>query len=161
MAKKKRYKDIHGTTKVGDFLRAIGKSGLVEKALGVAGNVVTGNYLEALKTLVSDPSEDMTDAEREFALKLLDQDRAEMQEVTKRWASDMVSDSWLSKNIRPLVLAYLVFIVTIIAICDSSLENFEVAEHWILLFKSILSIVVVAYFGSRGSEKVMKIFKKN
>ena len=52
MEKKKSYKDIHGTTRVGDFLRSIKKSGMVGKAIDAAGSLATGNVLEALKTIL-------------------------------------------------------------------------------------------------------------
>lgn len=146
--------------RIKEFLETIGQSKLIGKAATIAGQAVSGNYLGALKTLISSGKENMTEEQRAFALKLIEQDMVEMQEVSKRWESDMVSDSWLSKNIRPLILAFLVFVVTILAIIDSTTSGFEVKDHWISLFSTILSTVVIAYFGSRGSEKVMKIFKK-
>ena len=76
------------------------------------------------------------------------------QEVTKRWQSDMNSDSWLSKNIRPLVLAFLVISTVLIVFIDSGDIAFEVKESWVDLLQIVLITVIGAYFGSRGLEKV-------
>ena len=67
-------------------------------------------------------SKELTDIEKEMLIKELEQDVIEMQEVTKRWESDMSSDSWLSSNIRPLSLAFLTLALFIYVILDSSLE---------------------------------------
>ena len=76
------------------------------------------------------------------------------QEVTKRWQSDMNSDSWLSKNIRPMVLAFLVISSVLIVFIDSGAIAFEVKESWVDLLQIVLITVIGAYFGSRGLEKV-------
>tara|TARA_R100001440_G_scaffold45747_1_gene65412 strand:+ start:174 stop:560 length:387 start_codon:yes stop_codon:yes gene_type:complete len=76
------------------------------------------------------------------------------QEVTKRWQSDMNSDSWLSKNIRPMVLAFLVISTVLIVFIDSGAIAFEVKESWVDLLQIVLITVIGAYFGSRGLEKV-------
>ena len=64
-----------------------------------------------------------------------------MQEVTKRWESDMSSDSWLSKNIRPLSLAFLTISLFIYIILDSSLDNFKVDTEWVSLLGNLLMLV--------------------
>ena len=79
----------------------------------------------------------------------------EMVEVTKRWQSDAASDSWLSKNIRPLSLAFSFGAVTLLAVADSvDSIGFTVAPHWVELFSGVMLTIIVAYFGSRGVEKV-------
>lgn len=87
-------------------------------------------------------------------------DLSEIQEVTKRWESDMVSDSWLSKNVRPMSLMFLTFIITLLMFSDS-IESwkFDVKADYIDLMKALLVTVYVAYFGSRGYEKGRKIGK--
>ena len=87
----------------------------------------------------------------------LEQDVIEMQEITKRWESDMKSDSWLSKNIRPLSLAFLTVALFIYIILDSSLNGFSVANQWITLLSSLLMLVYGGYFGARALEKVTKM----
>jgi len=93
---------------------------------------------------------------------LLEQDMTEMQEVTKRWESDMKSDSWLSKNTRPLSLIFL-SVMTIAFIWVDSHHNisFTVEQEWIGLLKTLTTTVYVAYFGSRGAEKFKTISNNN
>jgi hypothetical protein len=76
-----------------------------------------------------------------------------MKEVSKRWTSDMKSDSYLSKNIRPFTLLFLTVSMVLLIVLDSLSFNFGVASEWIDLLKSLLITVYVAYFGSRGVEK--------
>ena len=96
---------------------------------------------------------------KEKALALLQQDTIEMQEVSKRWASDMQSDSWLSKNTRPLALIFLTISMVVLIFVDSTGGWFDVDSGWVDLLKSLLITVYVAYFGSRGAEKFKSIQK--
>ena len=98
-------------------------------------------------------------ADKETALKLLEQDTVEMQEISKRWASDMQSDSWLSKNTRPLTLIFLTVSMVLLVLLDSFEIQFDVDSGWVDLLKSLLITVYVAYFGSRGAEKFKSISK--
>ena len=84
----------------------------------------------------------------------------EMQEVSKRWMSDMSSDSWLSKNTRPIALIFLTISMVIFMLMDSFDWGFEVQSMWVDLLKSLLVTVYVAYFGSRGVEKYKTISNK-
>ena len=86
-------------------------------------------------------------------------DVVEMQEVSKRWESDMKSDSWLSKNTRPMTLIFLTISTVFIIILDSLNIDFGVNTEWIDLLKSLLITTYVAYFGSRGVEKFKSISK--
>ena len=99
--------------------------------------------------------------DKETALKLLEQDQVEMQEVSKRWASDMKSDSWLSKNTRPMSLIFLTVSMVILILLDSFKIEFHVAEGWVSLLQTLLVTVYVAYFGSRGAEKFKSIGNNN
>lgn len=76
------------------------------------------------------------------------------QEVTKRWEADMQSDSWLSKNIRPMVLAFLVLSTVLMIFIESGTITFKVQDKWIDLLQIVLITVIGAYFGSRGLEKI-------
>ncbi len=89
-------------------------------------------------------------------VKELEQDVIEMQEITKRWQSDMLSDSWLSKNIRPLSLAFLTLTLFIYIILDSSLDGFKIDQQWISLLGNLLMLVYGGYFGARTLEKIRK-----
>jgi len=77
--------------------------------------------------------------------------------VTKRWEADMVSDSWLSKNVRPLVLLFLVFCTVLMVFIDAGSIKFEVADKCFLLVQIVLITVIGAYFGGRSVEKVGKV----
>ena len=81
----------------------------------------------------------------------------EMQkQVTERWKVDMTSDSWLSKNIRPLVLIFLVTSTILLIFIDAGLLKFEVKSSWVDLLQLVLITVIGAYFGGRSLEKVKK-----
>ena len=82
---------------------------------------------------------------------------AEMQkQVTERWKVDMQSDSWLSKNIRPLVLIFLVVSTVLLIFIDAGIIQFEVKASWVDLLQLVLITVIGAYFGGRSIEKVKK-----
>ena len=81
----------------------------------------------------------------------------EMQKnTTERWKYDSTSDSWLSKNIRPLVLLILVISTILLVFIDAGKISFEVKERWGDLLQIVLITVIGAYFGSRGLEKYSK-----
>ena len=82
---------------------------------------------------------------------------AEMQkQVTERWKVDMNSDSWLSKNIRPLVLVFLVVSTILLIFIDGGVISFKVEDKWTDLLQLVLITVIGAYFGGRSLEKVKK-----
>ena len=82
---------------------------------------------------------------------------AQMQkEVSSRWGMDMNSDSWLSKNIRPLVLIFLVISTVLMIFIDAGVLAFEVKDTWVDLLQLVLITVIGAYFGGRSLEKVKK-----
>ena len=82
---------------------------------------------------------------------------AEMQkQVTERWKMDMQSDSWLSKNIRPLVLVFLVVSTVLMIFIDAGTIKFVVEDKWTDLLQLVLITVIGAYFGGRSLEKVKK-----
>ncbi|QDP54116.1 MAG: hypothetical protein GOVbin1629_52 [Prokaryotic dsDNA virus sp.] len=82
---------------------------------------------------------------------------AEIQkQVSERWKSDMASDSWLSKNVRPMVLIFLVVCTVLMIFIDAGSINFHVEEKWTDLLQLVLITVIGAYFGGRSFEKVKK-----
>ena len=91
---------------------------------------------------------------------LLDLDMQEMQNISDRWKYDMQSDSWLSKNVRPLVLVWCIVVFSFAGILDS-VESipFNIGVTWNDTFEKVMMAVVLAYFGGRSSEKVTNIFK--
>tara|TARA_Y100001973_G_C5183290_1_gene326221 strand:- start:909 stop:1364 length:456 start_codon:yes stop_codon:yes gene_type:complete len=147
---RKKLKD----TAVGRFLAQAG-SGIINNLGDVLPDKgVMGLVKNLIKKDPALPTED-----KEKALALLNQDTIEMQEVSKRWSSDMQSDSWLSKNTRPMALIFLTVSMVLLIFVDSSDIEFSVDSGWIDLLKSLLITVYVAYFGSRGAEKFKSISK--
>tara|TARA_R110002051_G_scaffold88619_2_gene156026 strand:+ start:926 stop:1375 length:450 start_codon:yes stop_codon:yes gene_type:complete len=147
---KKKFKD----TKVGKFLTQKG-SGII----GLVGNVLPDKGLLGILKNVLSNDKGLSPEDKEMALKLLEMDSIELQEVSKRWQSDMKSDSWLSKNTRPMALIFLTCSMVFFIILDSFDIGFKVQDNWIELLKNLLITVYVAYFGSRGVEKFKKISK--
>ena len=76
--------------------------------------------------------------------------------ITDRWKSDMNSDSWLSKNVRPLVLVFLVISTVVMIFIDAGSINFVVEPKWTDLLQLVLITVIGAYFGGRSLEKRKK-----
>ena len=77
-------------------------------------------------------------------------------EITSRWESDMKSDSWLSKNVRPLTLMFLVVSTVLMVFIDAGVISFVVDEDWKDLLKMVLITCIGAYFGGRSYEKIKK-----
>ena len=77
-------------------------------------------------------------------------------QISKRWTSDMNSDSWLSKNVRPMVLIFLVISTVLMIFIDAGTINFNVEPKWTDLLQLVLITVIGAYFGGRSLEKRKK-----
>jgi len=77
-------------------------------------------------------------------------------EISTRWDADMKSDSWLSKNVRPLVLIFLVISTVLLIFIDAGVINFVVEAKWTDLLQLVLITVIGAYFGGRSLEKTKK-----
>ena len=130
------------------------------KVLSVIGDAIPDKgILGLVKNLVS-KDDSQSDEVRLEAMKMLQEyEMTEQQEVSKRWDNDMKSDSYLSKNVRPITLLYLLVVMTVLVIGDSIPSGFVVKDIWVTLVESLLITVIIAYFGSRGYEKGKKIGK--
>ena len=149
MSSKKKFKE----TKIGAFLK-----NKAPKILDGIGDILPDNgAFGVVKNLISSDNS-MSPEDKEMALKLLEQDIAEMNNISSRWSSDMKSDSWLSKNTRPMALIFLTLAMTIFIVLDSTIL-LQIKESWVSLLETLLITVYVAYFGSRGAEKITKIKK--
>tara|TARA_R110000787_G_scaffold24484_1_gene69435 strand:- start:99 stop:548 length:450 start_codon:yes stop_codon:yes gene_type:complete len=139
-------------TKVAKFLKSSAPA-----ILDILGNVTPdAGVFNVVKNLIT-KNDTLPPKDKETALELLKMDMAESKEVSKRWSSDMKSDSWLSKNTRPLTLVFLTTSTVVLVLLDSLDIEFGVSSEWIDLLKSLLITVYVAYFGSRGVEKFKAI----
>ena len=120
----------------------------------LTGSVIkeVGSILDNLTTT----KEEKLEAKRLITEILEKADKDAQEQVTARWNADMQSDSFLSKNIRPLVLIYLTFIFTICAFFDGNIGGFTVAGQYVPIFQSLLITVYSAYFVGRTWEKNRK-----
>ena len=144
-----KHKDEHGKTRVGVFLKGLGE--VADPLLKVAADLTGVEALDALSDAITTDKE-LSIEDKKEAQRLL---KIDLDEVTKRWEHESKSDSWLPKNIRPLMLAYTMFVVSLFCALDSA-GSLKVKEHWVTLFSGLLMTMIIAYFGSRGFEKVMK-----
>ena len=120
-----------------------GAGELVKNVGGVIDNLTTSK-------------EEKLEAERKVK-ELISNYEIEMEKnITERWKMDMQSDSWLSKNIRPLVLVFLVVSTVLLIFIDAGAISFIVQDKWTDLLHLVLITVIGAYFGGRSLEKVKK-----
>jgi len=100
--------------------------------------------------------EEKLEAERKIK-ELVSNYEVEMEKtITDRWKSDMASDSWMSKNVRPLVLIFLVVSTVLMIFIDAGVLSFNVEAKWTDLLQLVLITVIGAYFGGRSLEKTKK-----
>jgi len=120
----------------------------------LTGSVIkeVGQVLDNLKTT----KEEKLEAQRLITEILEKADKEAQEQVTRRWESDMNSDSFLSKNIRPMVLIYLTVIFTALCFFDGNIGEFAITEEYIPIFQSLLITVYGAYFVGRTWEKAKK-----
>ena len=158
---KPSYKEKNGTTRVGDSLRWLVEKGtkVAPDILDIAANITGVNALSVLGDKISGSTE-ISETDKKMLLAEIELDKIEMQEITKRWQADMESDSWASKNIRPYATAGTLVFTFIVMILDSAIKSFKVEDHWVNLLISVLSLMVVALFGSRGYEKIKGVAGK-
>ena len=129
-----------------NILSKIFSSGATELIKGV------GGVIDNLHT----SKEEKLEAEQKVK-ELVSSYEIEMEKnITERWTMDMKSDSWLSKNIRPLVLVFLVVSTVLMIFIDAGTISFVVEDKWTDLLQLVLITVIGAYFGGRSLEKVKK-----
>ena len=120
-----------------------GAKELVEGVGGVLDNLTTSK-------------EEKLEAQRKIQKLVSDYETKMEQNITDRWKADMNSDSWLSKNVRPLVLIFLVVSTILMIFIDAGTIAFEVEAKWTDLLQLVLITVIGAYFGGRTMEKRKK-----
>jgi hypothetical protein len=114
-----------------------------------------GNVIDKLTTT----EEERLEAKRQLQIIFEEADNNAQQQVTDRWNADMASDSWLAKNIRPLVLVFLTFVFSLLAFTDGNIGEFKIAKEYIPIFQTLLVTVYGAYFVGRTWEKAKSIIK--
>ena len=128
------------------ILASIFSGGATELVKGV------GGVIDNLHT----SKEEKLEAEKKIKDMIMGYEAEMQKQVTERWGMDMKSDSWLSKNIRPLVLMFLVISTVLMIFIDAGAIAFEVKDTWVDLLQLVLITVIGAYFGGRSLEKVKK-----
>ena len=128
------------------ILKKIFSGGAKELVVGV------GGVLDNLTTT----KEEKLKAQRKIQELVSDYETKMEQNITDRWKADMNSDSWLSKNVRPLVLIFLVVSTVLMIFIDAGTIAFEVEAKWTDLLQLVLITVIGAYFGGRTMEKRKK-----
>ena len=149
----KELKNNGKGTFFGNLLRGLAKTG--KKVAPKLIDAITGGKVSDIIEAITGDTE-LTEIEKQMLVKELEQDVIEMQEVTKRWESDNKTDSYLTRNIRPLSLAFLTASMFTYIILDSSLEGFKIDEQWISLLGNLLMLAYGGYFGARTLEKIRK-----
>ena len=120
-----------------------GASKLIDSVGGVLDNLTTSK-------------EEKLEAQRKIK-ELMANYEVEMEKnISSRWEADLKSDSWLSKNVRPLVLIFLIVCTMLLIFIDAGALDFEVKSSWVDLLQLVLITVIGAYFGRRSLEKVKK-----
>ena len=117
---------------------------------------LTGGVIKSIGDVVDNlttTKEEKLEAQRLIQEILEKADSDAQEQVTERWKADMASDSFLSKNIRPLVLIFLTVVFTILAFFDGNIGGFSVAKQYVPIFQSLLITVYGAYFVGRTWEK--------
>ena len=128
------------------ILTSIFSSGATELVKGV------GGVIDNLTT----SKEEKLEAERKIKELMANYEIEMEKNITSRWEVDLKSDSWLSKNVRPLVLIFLIVCTMLLIFIDAGALKFEVKSSWVDLLQLVLITVIGAYFGGRSFEKVKK-----
>jgi hypothetical protein len=121
---------------------------------------LTGSVIKEVGDVIdkfTTTKEEKLEANRQIQIILETAEANAQKEVTSRWESDMNSDSWLAKNIRPMVLVYLTFIFTLLAFTDGNIGEFKIAKEYIPIIQTLLVTAYGAYFVGRSWEKGKQI----
>ena len=145
MSDKKKFKD----TTVGKML--LGAAGLINPTLGSVLQGVTSPK-EAIAEIGK--SKISNDDKIKLQQMLFEQQTKEMQEISTRWVADSKSDSWLSRNVRPMVLIFLVVSSVLMVFIDAGWIDFEISQSNQALLTTSLTVTLGAYFGGRSFEKI-------
>tara|TARA_R100000234_G_scaffold4863_1_gene3669 strand:- start:162 stop:617 length:456 start_codon:yes stop_codon:yes gene_type:complete len=149
---KKPFKE----TTVGKLL--FGAATVINPTLGNVLNGVT-NPKEAIAEITK--AKISTDDKIKLQQLIYEQQNKEIESITSRWQADANSDSWLSKNVRPLVLVWCIVVFSFAGLLDSIDDvPFHIGELWNDTFEKVMMAVVLAYFGGRTTEKATSMFKK-
>tara|TARA_R110001592_G_scaffold136311_1_gene353360 strand:+ start:3047 stop:3442 length:396 start_codon:yes stop_codon:yes gene_type:complete len=129
--------------------------GILGKIFSSAGSTLVESVGGVIDNLVTTEDEKLA-AKAKLKQIVLDHEAKMEQNITDRWTADMNSDSWLSKNVRPMVLIFLIVCTMLLIFIDAGAVSFKVEEKWTDLLQLVLITVIGAYFGGRTAEKFKK-----
>jgi hypothetical protein len=130
--------------------------------MSILSNLFSGGAAELVKGVggvidnLHTSKEEKLAAEQKIKALIAEHEAKMEQNITDRWSADMNSDSWLSKNVRPMILIFLVVSTVLMIFIDAGTINFTVEQKWTDLLQLVLITVIGAYFGGRSMEKVKK-----
>ena len=127
--------------------------GILGKIFSSAGGELVESVGGVLDELITSKDEKL-EAKRKLKELILKHEAEMDKQITERWNADMQSDSWLSKNVRPMVLIFLIVCTMLLIFIDAGAISFVVEEMWTDLLQLVLITVIGAYFGGRSVEKV-------
>lgn len=130
--------------------------------MGILGTIFSGGASQLVDSVggvldnLTTTKEEKLEAKQKLKELVADYETKMEQEISSRWEADMKSDSWLSKNVRPMVLIFLVISTVLLIFIDAGAINFTVEAKWTDLLQLVLITVIGAYFGGRSLEKTKK-----
>ena len=130
--------------------------------MNVLGKIFSSGATELVKGLggaldnLTTSKEEKLEAKRKIKELVANYEIEMEKNITSRWEADLKSDSWLSKNVRPLTLVFLIVCTMLLIFIDAGAINFNVKDSYVDLLQLVLITVIGAYFGGRSLEKVKK-----
>lgn len=128
---------------------------LFAKIFGKAGTGIVDDISNVVDKFVRTKDE-KAQFEKELTEIFLNAESEMQKNITERWKADTSSSSWLSQNVRPMVLIFLVVSTVLLIFVDAGVIKFEVKANWVDLLQLTLITVISAYFGGRSFEKINK-----
>ena len=125
--------------------------GIFQSLIGNAGDIIDN---------VVTTKEEKMKLKNELKSMILNSEAELQKNVTDRWKSDMASDSWLSKNVRPMTLIFVLVCTMLLIFIDAGTIAFHVEDKWTDLLQIVLITIVGSYFGGRSIEKLKSPSKK-
>ena len=130
--------------------------------MSIITNLISGGASDLIKSVggvvdnLTTSKEEKLEAERKIKELIANYEIEMEKNITSRWEADLKSDSWLSKNVRPMTLIFLIVCTMLLIFIDAGAINFNVKDSYVDLLQLVLITVIGAYFGGRSLEKVKK-----
>ena len=149
MKNKKKFSE----TGLGKFLKNAGSF-----IGGTLGDVLPDKGVLGIVKRLIQQDKDLSQDDKEIALKLLEMDLIEMQEITKRLESD--NEHLITRLVRPVSYGFILLNLAFLMYFDGNIGDFQISKEWIPVIQSLAGTMTIFYFGSRGLEKIMQTYKK-